>query len=114
MTAKKARRVVIINDIKSDMIEQAIFILKSNDLDQLPQAAGSNLVAEAQNIINSYIGTLERSTVRLKKKGSVARFLKLGAVRRVLYVLAGVCAVAAVIATSTLIIDFVVKASNIG
>ena len=51
MTAKSSRRVVIINNIKSDKIEQAIFILRG-DKDGKPN---SFVLAEAQEIIDSYI-----------------------------------------------------------
>ncbi len=58
MTDKKGKRAVIINNIRSKSIEQAIFILKS------PEAEGSVdpggfIIAEAQDIINSYIRRME-------------------------------------------------------
>ena len=59
MTDKKSRRVVIINNIKSDTIDQAIFILKS-DKNQITSPRVENSVAyEAQNIINNYIRRVE-------------------------------------------------------
>lgn len=59
MTDKKSRRVVIINNIKSDTIDQAIFILKN---DTVPNAAFADVTAaaEAQGIIDSYIRQVER------------------------------------------------------
>ena len=51
MTAKSSRRVVIINNIKSDKIEQAIFILKGNNL----QKPDKGIIKEAQDIIDDYI-----------------------------------------------------------
>lgn len=55
MVFKNKRQVVIINDIKSDSIEQAIFILR--DKDNTQKIAGrSDIVAEAERIINSFIG----------------------------------------------------------
>ncbi len=58
MTKQKGKRAVIISNIKSETIEQAIFILKTPSYEQ--SAAGSSIVAEAQQIINSYIQTMEK------------------------------------------------------
>ncbi len=61
MVLKDKRRVVIINDIRSDKIEQAIFILRDkNDVE--PREPDSALVAEAHRIINSFLypGTYRR------------------------------------------------------
>ncbi|MBR5614906.1 MAG: hypothetical protein IKW64_06395 [Clostridia bacterium] len=58
MTDKKSRRVVIINNIKSDTIDQAIFILKSNSRTNSDRI-NSSVAQEAQNIINSYIRQVE-------------------------------------------------------
>ena len=54
MTDKKSRRVVIINNIKSDTIDQAIFILKTAKTDQ-GKNIESCVAAEAQEIINEYV-----------------------------------------------------------
>ncbi len=62
MPAKSSRRVVIIDKIKSDMIEQAIFILKSGDNDAASAECG--IVAEAQDIIESYIRRMSRMRSR--------------------------------------------------
>ncbi len=51
MIFKNKRQVVIINDIKSDSIEQAIFILRDKNNEQR-----SDIVLEAERIINSFIG----------------------------------------------------------
>ena len=58
MVLKDKRRVVIINDIRSDKIEQAIFILRDKN-DAEPDSA---LVIEAHKIINSFLypGTYRR------------------------------------------------------
>lgn len=58
MTDKKSRRVVIINNIKSDTIDQAIFILKSNAAEN-SRRVNSDVAREAQNIINSYMRQVE-------------------------------------------------------
>ncbi len=58
MTAGKGKRAVIINNIKSGTIEQAIFILKPPACES-NISAGSVIVAEAQEIINSYISRVE-------------------------------------------------------
>ena len=55
MIAKSSRRVVIINNIKSDKIEQAIFILRGG-ADQKPDRF---IVREAQEIIDNYIRRIE-------------------------------------------------------
>ena len=67
MTSKKGRRAVIINNIKSGMIEQAIFILKSPAGESLT-GLGGGIIAEAQEIINSYIDTIEGKRVGDRKK----------------------------------------------
>lgn len=51
MTAKSSRRVVIINNIKSDKIEQAIFILRGGSLGK----PDSGIIKEAQDIIDEYV-----------------------------------------------------------
>jgi len=60
MTDRKSRRVVIINNINSDTIDQAIFILKSDQPDSLQKSRESYIVREAQSIINSYVRQVER------------------------------------------------------
>lgn len=74
MTDKKSRRVVIINNIKSDTIDQAIFILKSAKTDR-----GKNLeksvAAEAQEIINNYIHQVDRIKAQTRKKRKSASVL---------------------------------------
>ncbi len=60
MTDKKSRRVVIINNINSDTIDQAIFILKSDKRDYTSYKNDGTIVAEAQKIINNYIRQVER------------------------------------------------------
>ena len=55
MTAKSSRRVVIINNIKSDKIEQAIFILKGSS----GRPVDSLIVREAQDIIDNYVKKVE-------------------------------------------------------
>ncbi len=59
MTDKKSRRVVIINNINSDNIDQAIFILKS-DPAKPSKVVDSNIAKEAQSIIDNYIRQVER------------------------------------------------------
>lgn len=59
MTDKKSRRVVIINNIKSDTIDQAIFILKSDKNQAVTPRVENSVAYEAQNIINNYIRRVE-------------------------------------------------------
>ncbi len=60
MIDKKSRRVVIINNIQSDTIDQAIFILKSDKNSNSKTFSEKNVAAEAQDIINNYIRQVER------------------------------------------------------
>ena len=69
MTEKKGKRAVIISNIKSSSIEQAIFILKSPAYDASFDA-GSGIVAEAQEIINSYINTIEKKAPGKRNKAA--------------------------------------------
>ncbi len=66
MTERKSKRAIIISNIKSESIEQAIFILKAT---AETAASGGGIVAEAQEIINSYINTIERAGERKKRGG---------------------------------------------
>lgn len=60
MSDKRSKKVVIINDINSDAIERAILILRDGGTAQtLPESRG--IVAEAQNVINSYIRFAEKN-----------------------------------------------------
>ncbi len=52
MVFKNKRQVVIINDIKSENIEQAIFILRNKTKGK---ETPSDIVLEAERIINSFI-----------------------------------------------------------
>ncbi len=63
MTDKKGKRAVVINNIKSGSIEQAIFILKTTACESTG-SVGSTIIAEAQEIINSYINMVERPPKR--------------------------------------------------
>ena len=82
MTAKSSRRVVIINNIKSDRIEQAIFILRG---DNEGKPSGF-VIQEAQEIIDNYIhriegiAPMEKETRPKKKKraGLISAFAVLG------------------------------------
>ncbi len=59
MTDKKSRRVVIINNIDSENIDQAIFILKSDPM-KPSKLIDAGIAKEAQNIIDNYIRQVER------------------------------------------------------
>ena len=58
MLDKKSRRVVIINNIQSDTIDQAIFILKNQKVTNCTKQ--NNIVHEAQTIIDQYIRQVDR------------------------------------------------------
>lgn len=72
MKGKKTKKVVIINDINSDTIEQAILILKNNGI-ATATTAGQHIVREAGNVINSYIKTVEKTDGKSKKGNLVFR-----------------------------------------
>lgn len=67
MADKKGKKAVIISNIRSNSIEQAIFILKS-DASEASNSPGSGIVAEAQEIIDNYIKKVERSLPGDKKR----------------------------------------------
>ena len=80
MTDKKSKRVVIINNIKSDTIDQAIFILKDEVKTKGMSFTEINASVEAQEIINSYIRQVERlrtKPVRKQKKAKSPTLLLL-------------------------------------
>lgn len=84
MTDKKSRRVVIINNIDSDTIDQAIFILKSDKHDCLPARANNTVAYEAQRIINNYIRQVERIKItnaapRKERRGALPKAAALAA-----------------------------------
>lgn len=70
LTQEKGKRALIINNIKSSSIEQAIFILKSPECGGV-SSCGRGIVAEAQEIINSYINTIEKNQPTQTHKKSV-------------------------------------------
>lgn len=59
MAERKGKRAVIISNIKSESIEQAIFILRSLPTEPTAAVIGRGIVDEAQEIINNYINTVE-------------------------------------------------------
>jgi hypothetical protein len=73
MTDKKSKRVVIINNIKSDTIDQAIFILKDEIGTKGMSFSEINASVEAQEIINSYIRQVERLRSKPVKKQKKAK-----------------------------------------
>lgn len=73
MTESTGKRAVIINNIHSKSIEQAIFILRPTA--EMTTSVGTGIVAEAQEIINSYIMQVEKAG---KYENSKSRALKIG------------------------------------
>lgn len=78
MTAKSSRRVVIINNIKSDRIEQAIFILRGKG----NLKPDSLVLREAQEIIDNYVhkisgtdGEISYNEALLNKKKNIKKGL---------------------------------------
>lgn len=71
MAENRGKRAVIISNIKSQSIEQAIFILKSpNCASTNRPRGGKSIIAEAQDIINSYIRSVEEPELAAKRKSS--------------------------------------------
>lgn len=68
MIDKKSRRVLIINNLQSDTIDQAIFILKSASKD-----AGADIAREAQMIIDNYVHRVEEIKERKQQKPASKR-----------------------------------------
>lgn len=60
MIDRKSRRVVIINNIQSDSIDQAIFILKDTKNHTSNRFSEDLVAEEAQKIINDYIRQVGR------------------------------------------------------
>ena len=71
MKEKNSRRVVIIEDIDSNAIEQAIFILRNNGSSHVP--GKGTIVREAERIINAYVHTLERTQAGIGRKERKSR-----------------------------------------
>ena len=65
MKEKKSKKVVIINDIDSENIEKAILILRSGGT---ATTQTYHIVTEAQELINAYRKTVEKTHSCLEKK----------------------------------------------
>lgn len=72
MKDKQSRKVVIINDIDSKNIEKAILILRSGGT-SISAPAGYHIVTEAQDIINAYSRTVEKTQTGLDRQEHRAR-----------------------------------------
>ena len=57
----KSRQVVVIRDVKSDYIEQAILIVKSDMPQKEYYKESDDIVKEAQKIINEYVTGIHRT-----------------------------------------------------
>lgn len=68
MAAKNSRRVVIIDRVKSDIIDQAILILKSSAPKEMPISNTAPIVVQAQEIIDNYIDRVEYMRSKAMKK----------------------------------------------
>lgn len=74
MKEGQSKKVIIINDIKSETVEQAILILKKSGKNEA-SVKNSSLVQEAQNIIGAYVRAAERSEFdcgRIKGRARIA------------------------------------------
>ena len=89
MTDKKSRRVVIINNIKSDNIDQAIFILKNNRAESSHRIK-TTIVQEAQDIINSYVRQVDIIKADYPNRRKKQRAYRFAATLSILSVI-GIC-----------------------
>lgn len=64
------RKIVVLNNLNSSRIEQAIFILRDE-----VEVSGSDALSEAQRIVDMYVKSLESPTAERKEKKPGARFL---------------------------------------
>lgn len=71
MNKKNSRRVVIIEDIDSNTIEQAIFILRNNG--SAEKSERGTIVREAERIINAYVQTMAKAQVGISRKENRCR-----------------------------------------
>lgn len=80
MIDKKSRRVVIINNIRSESIDQAIFILKDPSIKASSTFSEKEIVSEAQDIIDRYMRQVERlkypqNSKKAQKKGGLSTLM---------------------------------------
>ncbi len=64
------RKIVVLNNLNSPRIEQAIFILRDE-----VEVSGSDALSEAQRIVDMYVKSLESPPAERKEKKPGARFL---------------------------------------
>lgn len=76
MGLRNKKQVVIVNDIKSDSIEQAIFILRDKNISASVASSGGDIVLEAERIINSFLSTGICSTRYEKQKPRTNMWIK--------------------------------------
>ena len=75
MKDKQSKKVVIIHNIDSESIEKAILILRSGGT-ATPAPAGYHIVHEAQEIIDAYRKTMEKTQNELSRQEKRARNTK--------------------------------------
>ncbi len=71
MREKNSKRVVIIDDIDSGSIEQAIFILRNSG--RSGKTAGASIVSEAERIIGAYVQTMEKTQLGISRQEERSR-----------------------------------------
>ncbi len=74
MREKNSKRVVIIDDIDSSSIEQAIFILRNGGT--TGREPGTSIVSEAERIINAYVQTMKKTQLGISKREERTRHRK--------------------------------------
>lgn len=76
MTEKRAKRVMVFDNVKSDTIERAIFILKSDKQGAISAKKENSAAYEAQRIIDDYVRRVEKIKIknpRTAKKRTASR-----------------------------------------
>lgn len=97
MGLRSKKQVVIVNDIKSDSIEQAIFILRDKNGIANVVPNNGDIVLEAERIINSFLSTGICSTRSIHEKQKSNMWVK-----SILYITSSM----AVVGISLLILSF--------
>ena len=75
MTYGKSRNVIVVKNINSSYVEQAILILKKETDSKEYYGSGENIVLEAQRIIDQYVQNQQNR--KQSKKGHSLRFLSI-------------------------------------
>ena len=70
MIENDTKKVYIVNNLKSDNIEQVIFILRENSTTKKNLHSDSDIALEAERIINSYANKIRKASNIYSKTGT--------------------------------------------